>query len=381
MSSIRSRLLGGLLLSALIPAVAFAAEFRTGDQPSLPSGEAVVNDLYMAGGNVSASGSVQGDLSAAGGNVLLNGPVSADVLAAGGTITILGAIEGDVRFGGGNVTIQGAVAGDVIGGGGQVTLVGPRIGGDVAVGGGAITIESPITGTVHLGGGDIRINAPITGNVVVQAENLTLGPKAALNGNLTYSASGPAHLEDGATVRGTTAFEERPDRASKAGVAAALLALFSLWMIAKFLMSLIGAAAIAYFFHRYTRELVATAGVQPWTELLRGLIVAIVLPIVSFVLLTTVVGIPLGALGLLASAMLSIFAHLAAPLVIGSLVHKWIRHPAGYVVNWKTVVLGVVIYFFLGLIPFAGWIVKTAVCLIALGAALNIKWSIAKEWR
>lgn len=378
-TALRFGLLGGLLL--IIPFVSFAAEFRTGEQPSFSSGETIQNDLYMAGGNVTAGGSVQGDLAAAGGNVLLNGPVSADVFAAGGTITMLGEVTGDIRFGGGNVTVQGAVAGDIVGAAGQVSLVGPSIGGDVAVAGGAITIDAPVSGTVRVGGGDIRINAPITGNVFVQAEKLTLGPKAVLNGNLTYTATEPAMLEDGAVVRGETEFNERPTRATKAGVTAGLLALFSLWMIAKFLMLLVGASALAYFFHRYTRELVATAMMQPWTEVLRGLIVMIVLPVVSFILLATVIGIPLGIIGLLAYAMLCIFAHLASPILLGSVLHKWIKKPAGYVVNWKTVLLGVTVFFFLGLIPFLGWIAKALICLLTLGAALNIKWSIAKEWR
>jgi cytoskeletal protein CcmA (bactofilin family) len=375
----RIAFLGGLLL--LIPFLSFAAEFRTGEQSSFSREESIADDLYMAGGNVSASGSVQGDLIAVGGNVLLGGFVSADRMAGGGTLTILGDTDGDVRFGGGNVTIQGAVGGDIIGGGGQVSLIGESVGGDVAIVGGAVTIDSPIAGVVHIVGGDIRINAPIASNVFIKADKVTLGSKAVLAGNLTYSASEPARIEDGAVVRGTTEFEERPDRATKAGMAAALLALFSIWMMAKFLMILIGAAAITYFFHRFARELVATAGVQPWMEIMRGLIVSIVLPVVSIALLTTVIGIPLGALGLLVTFTLSIFAHLAAPIVLGTLVHKWTRHPAGYVVNWKTVVLGVVIYFFLGLIPFLGGLVKVLVCLLALGAVLNIVWASLKEWR
>jgi cytoskeletal protein CcmA (bactofilin family) len=324
---------------------------------------------------------VQGDLVAAGGNLLLNGPVSADLMAAGGSITILGQVDGDVRFGGGNVTVQGAVGGDIVGGGGQVSLVGQKIGGDVAIGGGSITIDAPVAGVVHLAGGEVRINAPIQGNVFVQAEKLTLGPKAAIAGNLTYSASDVATLEDGAVVRGATEFNERPERATQAGVTAGLLALFSLWMIAKFLMLLVGAGALAYFFQRYSRQLVATAGTQPWMEIVRGLVVVIVLPVVSFLLLATIIGIPLGLGGLLTLGILCIFAHLAAPIIVGSIVHQWIKKPAGYVVNWKTVLLGVAIFFFLGLIPFIGWIVKAAICLLTLGAALNIKWSIAKEWR
>lgn len=381
MNSMKLGFLGGLLLVASIPLISFAAEFRVGDQPSFPAGESIANDLYLAGGNVSSAGELTGDLAAAGGNVLVNSAVSADALLSGGTVTVLGAIEGDLRFGAGNVTVQGAVGGDVIGAGGQLSLTGPSIGGDVALAGGSITISAPIQGVVHITGGDVRIDAPIQGNVFVKAESLTLGPKAVLAGNLTYTANAPVALEDGALVRGTTEFNERPDRVSKAGIAAALLALLSLWMFAKFLMLLLGAAALAYFFNRYSRELVATAAMQPWVEMLRGLVIVIVLPVLSGMLLLSVIGIPLGLIGMLAFMLMLIFAHLASSVVIGSVAHKWIRHPAGYTVNWKTVLLGVTIVFFLSLIPFLGAIVKAAACLITLGAALNIKWAVASEWR
>lgn len=374
--SMRAALFGGLLL--VLPIIAFAAEFRTGDQPSLSSGQVVNNDLYLAGGSVNSSGSVQGDLTVAGGTILVNGPVSADLMAGGGSVTILGDIAGDVRFGGGNIVVQGAVLGDVIGGGGQVTVSGSKVGGDVAIGGGMVTIDAPISGTVHIGGGTVRINAPIAGNVFVKADKLTLGPKAALNGNLTYSAEEAATMENGALVKGETRFEEREIRGAGK---AALAAFFTLWLVAKLLMSLVGAFLIAYFFHRYSRELVATAAMQPWMEIGRGLIFLIVVPVVSAILFASIIGIPLGAIALLAYILTMIFVCLAAPIVTGSIVHKWIWKPAGYVVDWKSILIGVVIYFLLGLIPFVGWIVKLGIILLTLGAALNIKWSVAKEWR
>lgn len=378
-TSIRLGLFGGLLV--IIPFLTFAAEFRAEEQPNVPSGQTVNDDLYMAGGNVTSAGTVRGDLVAAGGSVLVTGPVSADAIVAGGNVTILGTVGDDVRVGGGNIIIQGAVSGDVVAGGGHVQLAGSQIGGDVAVGGGVITIDAPISGAVHLGGGNVRINAPIQGNVFVYAERLTLGPKAVVHGNLTYSASDVATLEEGAVVRGSTEFNERPDRATTTGIAAGLIALFTLWMLSKFLMLLVGAGALAYFFHRYSRELVATVGMQPGVELLRGLVIVIVLPVVSLILLATVIGIPLGIAGLLMLGVLCIFAHLAAPVIVGSLIHRWIKKPPGYVVDWKTVLLGVAVFFLLGLLPFLGWIIKAGIMFITLGATMNIKWSIAKEWR
>ncbi len=382
MNTLRVSSLGGLLsvgLLLLIPLTTSAAEFRTGDQPSLASGQTVSNDLYMAGGSVSSAGSVQGDLTVAGGTILVNGPVSADVLAAGGTITILGDVAGDVRVAGGNITIQSSVLGDVIAGGGQVTLSGSKIGGDVAVGGGQISIDAPVTGTVHIGGGNVRINAPIGGNVFIKAQKLTLGPKALLNGTLTYSAAEMATMENGAVVKGATKFTKTADirGASKAGLAA----FFSLWLLARLLMSLVGALVIGLLMHRFSRELVATAAMQPLLEIGRGAVVMIVLPVASILLLFTIIGIPFGFLGLFAFAALMIFTSLVAPIVTGSIVHKWIWKPAGYIVDWKTILLGVAIYFVLGFIPFVGWIVRCGIMLLALGAVINIKWSIVKEWK
>jgi len=367
------------LLVALLPLLTFAAEFRAEDQPTLSAGQTINDDLYMAGGNVTSAGSVRGDLLIAGGNLLVSGPVSGDLMAGGGSITILGNIGDDVRIGGGNITIQGSVKGDVVVGGGQVTLSGSGVGGDVAIAAGSINITAPVGGDLKVGGGQVYIDAPITGNVEIQAEKVSLGPRAEIKGDFSYAAVEEAEVAPGAVVRGKTTYapQENVRDAAKAGAAA----FFSFWLLAKFLMSLVGALALGYLLHRFSRELVATVATQPLLEIGRGLIAVIVLPIISIILLITVIGIPLGALGLISYVALLVFACIAAPVVTGAIVHKWIWKPAGYIVDWKTILLGVVIYFVLGLIPIVGWIITFAVMLTTLGASLNIKWNAVKEWR
>jgi len=362
-----------------LPLFAFAAEFRTGDQPSLSEGEVFVGDLYMAGGNVTVSGSVRGDLIATGGNILLNGPVSADLAAAGGSVTVLGNISDDARVAGGNIVIQGRITGDLLVGGGQINVAGPGVGGDVAIGGGVVRIEAPVRGDMRIGGGEIYINAAIGGDVIVQAEKLTLGPKAVIAGDLTYGASEEATLEEGAIVRGETSFTEIGDFRSTAK--ASLAAFVSIWFIAKFFMIFVGALLIALFFCRYSQKLVETATTNPLLELGRAAVFLIVTPIVSVILLMTVVGLPLGALGLLAFAGALIFVSLAAPIVIGSIAYRSLTKSTEYVVSWKTVLLGTAIYVILGIIPFIGWVVKFGLTLLALGAMLKVKWDVIKAWR
>jgi len=368
-------------LCVLLPLSASAAQFMVDKETSLSSGETSNGNLYMLGSTVSDSGAVHGDFVAAGGTLLVNGAVSNDVLAAGGNISILGDVGGDVRIGGGNILIQGKIAGDAIIGGGQITVGGPGIGGDVAIGGGSVTLNAPVNGSVRIAGGQVTIDAPIKGSVQIKADKVTLGPKAVISGDLSYTATGEATMQSGAVVHGKTDFTKRESTSTKNAAPVALGAILTFALLAKLLMSLVGAFLFLWIFPGYAKELATSFGTKPLENLGRGFVFFIVLPISAILLLVTVVGIPLGFLALFAFAGLLIFASLVAPVAIGSLVHKWIWKPAEYQVDWKTILLGVAIFFLLTFVPFIGWIIKFCAILITLGVAVQIKWSLTKSLR
>ena len=367
------------LVGLSLPVLAIAAEFRTGDAPTHSKSETIADDLYLLGGSVTSSGVVRGDLITFGGNVLINGPVSGDVAAGGGNITILSDIGDDVRAGGGTIVIQGAVTGDVLLGGGQVTISSPKIGGDVSIGGGVVRIEAPITGDVLIAGGDVRINSLITGNVDIQAENITLGPKARIAGTFSYKSPKEASLETGALVSGETAYTKSPDvrEAAKLG----LVAFFSIWFVAKMFMVFSGALVFGYVFQRFADDLVKRATTRPLSEFARGVVFLIVTPVVSVLLLFTVIGIAFGVLGLLGFIGMMIIGTMIAPILIGSVVHKLIFRQHEYEVSWKTILTGTLLFFIVSSIPFVGMLITGVVTLIGIGATLAIKGKVIGEWR
>lgn len=371
----------GVLVAVLLvsfPLLVLSADFRVNERPSLQSGETVNEDLYMVGGSITSSGRVNGDLITTGGNAVVGGRVNGDVLAAGGNITITGDVADDLRAGGGTILVQGSVNGDLVLGGGQIQVTGPRVLGDVAIGGGVIRIDSPVSGKVLIGGGDVYLNSAIQGNVRVQADKLTLGPNAVLAGDLTYTASKEVVLEPGAVVRGKTTFTEHAPWGEKGfRFPGAIFGIAFYKIISTFIASLL----LALYFKRYAKELVAIATENPWGEMGRGLVIAIVLPILSVLLLVTVIGIPLGLIGLIATAALALFVCLVAPIILGSVVHRWITKKTEYHITWGTVLLGTILYVALGFIPFIGWILNAFVALLTLGAMTRIKWNVAKTWR
>ena len=369
------------VLLLVSPVLTFAAEFRAGQQPSFTSGEKTGENLYMVGGTVVSAGSADKDLLVAGGTALVSGPVVGDLFVVGGNITVLSPVSGDMRVGGGNIMISGNILGDAVVGGGQIILSGKSIGGDAAIAGGTVRMDTEVKGNVKIAGGEIYINAPVGGDADIKAEKLTLGPNADIKGNLKYQATKLVTIEEGGKVRGETVFTELKGRDGAKKSAGVILGFFTFVLVAKFLMLLATALIVGLVFRRYSKELVEKATVNPLKELGRGVVTLIVLPILSIILLITIIGIPLGILGLLSFVMLFIYATIITPIFLGALVYKWISRKSDYVVNWKTILLGTVVYFLLGLIPFLGWIAICVAVAITLGAALNIKWQVVKEWR
>jgi len=364
-----------LALLVFIPQSGDAAELRAGNQPLIATGETVREDVYIAGGSVSSAGVVAADLIAAGGNVLVRGNVGADLAAAGGSVTVLGNVADDVRAVGGNLLLQGAIGGDAVLAGGQIT-VGGKIAGDLLVGGGTVRVDGPISGDVRIGGGDVYLNSVVSGNVEVYADQLTLGSGARIAGSLTYTAGKEAVMEEGAAVSGDTTFKKRERTVSVGGI----VAIISLALIGTALAQLVSALLFGLVFRRYAVRLVETAAARPPLEVGRGLIVIIVLPIASMILLWTVIGIPLGILGLLAFATTMVYLWIITPVVLGSFAYRSF-FGGEFDVNWKTILLGVLIYTIFGIIPIVGWLAELILMLLTLGAVAKVKWEIAKEWR
>jgi hypothetical protein len=361
------------------PLLLSAAGFQSGDQVTVAAGVTTTDDLYLAGGTVSVNADVRGDLYAGGGTILINSNIGQDLGVGGGTITILGNIGDDVRAGGGTITIQGSVGGDVLAGGGSITLSGNNISGDVLAGGGTIRIDTPVGGKVRIGGKDVYLNSSIVGDVEIDSDKLTLGSKAVIGGDLTYRSANQATIESGAVTRGKVNYEPRLAKA-QAGKAIAA-GIFSLFKLGEFLMLLAGALVFGLFFKRYLSDMVKHAYEKPLLEFGRGAAVIILMPIASIFLLVTVVGVPLGILGLLSFAAILIFVWLATPVLLGSFLYRWIGKSKDLEITWLTILLGTVVSFILGLIPIVGWLAESVICLMTLGAAVHMKWDIAKSWR
>lgn len=351
---------GSLLV---VPVFAGAATLKAGENYTLAKGETIEGNFYAAGSNLTFTGNVKGDVSAAGGTLTLKGDVSDDVLFAGGTIIIDGSVSGDVRVVGGNVIVSGNIGGDlaVVAGTTRVNS-GVIIGGDVLLAGGSVIFEAEVMGDVRLAGDVANFDGVVHGNLISDTERLTLGSKAIIEGDVINHSIKEVVLVEGAVIKGKLLNEPALGRGQgvRGMVAAVGVVGFFAFLLAGFVCF--------WLFRNRSTQLVAHALAHFGKEFLRGIICLIAIPIFALLLCITLVGAPIGIIGLLVYVGVIILAKVFAGVMLGGWINKVVFKKPDQIFTWQTVIGGNVILLVLQFVPILGGAVSFIFTLVAFGA-------------
>jgi hypothetical protein len=134
----------------------FGAEFLTGEKVTVSN--PLTRDSYIAGVTVKVTKKVEGDLVVAGGEIFLENEITQDLIVAGGTVNIQGTIGDDVRVAGGQVFIDGNITGDLIVFGGSVNM----------------SSTSNVKGSLIVMAGNISTGGNIEGASIIKGEQIVL---------------------------------------------------------------------------------------------------------------------------------------------------------------------------------------------------------------
>jgi cytoskeletal protein CcmA (bactofilin family) len=310
----------------IVPFSIFAAQFKADKQVTISKDEVIHGNLYLAGSAVSVAGMIQGDLLAAGGNVTILGPVTQDVMVAGGTIIFDANVGGDVRIAGGNITIEGDITGDLVVAGGQIAILsGTTIRGDLVAAGGQVT--------------------------------------------------------NNGTVRGQTSIYLPKEKEQKKEFPAKLFAFFKLGWVLKMLMIIATGLVLFYLLRQGTQEVVRKARDNFGKELLRGFILLVTVPVAILIMLLTVVGVPIGVLGIWIYATLLTLSSVFGGMVLGSVIYRLVLRKTSPL-TIGAVLIGIILFQLFKVIPFVGWFITFVFFLPALGSLAHVLYQqTIVKWR
>jgi len=331
---------------------------------------------------------VNGDVIVMAKNLTINGNISGDVIAAvAETLKINGTVLGDVRIVAKNIVFNSEIGKNV-----NAIAMNAELGESALVGGDILIacrqlknegiIEGGIKGIIE----DVQLANLIGGDVDIDLGDkgeLNIAPHTVIQGNLFYSAPQEAVIDGTVVVQGETKYktvEKKFVKVSKINVFSKMVSLFG--------MLVVGMVIIAIFKKRIN-EPIEEIKKHPVKSLLWGIVYLIFIPIIAFLLMFTIIGLPIALIILAVYSILLYVSQVFCGIVIGNLVrrnggispkqspeeHKEQSSKSGKVekegISFWQMAVGIFIFIFIVSIPVIGPSLKLLAILLGMGAIIS----------
>ncbi len=212
------------------------------------------------------------------------------------------------------------------------------------------------------------IDAPVGGNVSVAGGKLELGPNARIAGKLKFFG-GEMQRDPAAQVVGAVEQVRGPNHHHEYTAGERFLRGW-VWTMGLMVLAAIIAGALPGPSARMAQELRE----RPWMTLLLGLIALTSIPVAAVLVMITIIGIPIGILGLLGYAVLLLIGYVWLSVVLGGLLLERVKPETAARTAWRVgaAVVTMLAIALLARVPFAGGFVKLAVLACGVGMIVAV---------
>lgn len=363
-----------ILGTLFITAPAFATDIRKGELLTVED-VLIEDDLYLIGGTTTVTSQVKGDLIVVAGEAEIDGNVEGDIFVLGGKVVLNGSVTDDVRVGGGYITINGVIGGDLIMAGGEVVCSANSIvDGNVYGAAGSANFKGGLT-NLYIAAGTLFIGGNITGNVdLIASDYFKIDPEAKIEGNLAYAYKEEIEIPEGVVTGDVTvkesAFlhaEEIQEKTEEFGKNLHFGMKFFSYLALLFL-GFIALLAFPYSFRKYTELAKKNYG----SAIFYGLLLLVGLPVISVLLIFTVIGYKVIFILWLGLLIMWPFAKIFVSYFIGSLILKP-RKDRAFWGDFGRMALGMLILFIACTLPMIGFLVSVVAVVFGLGGLVLYK--------
>ena len=367
------------LILAAVPAC-WAIDFQsTPNAFVLPANKAVTNELWLMANTIAFNGTALDDcflLAAAtsqaeGTNfptLRLPGSFSADVWAAGETVEVTGTIANHARLAAyKSLTVDGAIGHNFMGAAPTINLTtNGTIGGDATLAGQDILLYGTINGNTRIYANKVTLAGNFNGNLAVTATEINVMPGTRIAGNLAYDMENDLVLDSRVALGGKMIKKAQVQAKQEPVTTSAMLLQLAL---------LCGAILVGLVFVSLMPGIVALSvhklSESVWRCILFGFVTFSLVPMTSFFLLFTLVGIPLSIMLTMAYILILYTGKIITGLFVG---HLLIRRKTPLPANllFPVMALGLLILYGATNLPFpwgmAHWF---AITLAGMGALVS----------
>ena len=355
----------GILLVSL-PHPASAIETRHGVRVTVPTSQTVDASLFASGQSVEIDGTVNGNLFVSAQRVVIRGTVKGDVFSPSQSVDVEGTVGGSVYTFAHTVTVSGEVKGSIMTWAEDVeVLTAGRVQNDVMAGADTVRVNGAVGRDVTCLAGTVQAAGSIGRNLHAHANQILLASTARVGGDLKAYINNRTDLtvEPGATIRGKTAILQpvhRPSRYTQPR--------FYFWQAVR-----LGAAFLIGLLLNWLFPSMFTLRLETPGSVLRaggtGFLVLVVTPIAAIVVCVTLIGLPIGLIGLAFWGMGLYLAKVFVASYVGDgLLRPKIGPPRPFALS---LLLGLFLLFIAFNLPHIGGWISLLTILLGLGIAFR----------
>ena len=345
---------------------------KTSDNVVLSEDKKINEAAFISGNLITVDSDIDGDLYCAGRSVTVTGNIKGDVACAAQTIKITGSVDGDVRIAAQSVEITGQITHNLT----TLTqslILGQKsnIKGDIFFGVQAVQLSGLMGRDLAGVGESITITGSLLRNATITGSNLSVLDNGKIGGNLDYYVNNTATSSiEIKNVKGVVTKHEI-EIPKKVDVDKKITKVTGMALVAKILLGITSFIVLGFVVIHFDRKNVEKRLLlinnKPFISGLIGLAVLITAPFAFFILLATIVGIPLAFIALFILIIAMITSSLYPSIFLGKVIIEKVfyRQTTSLFLQMIT---GVILLGLISNIPFIGWIVAFAAFCVGLGA-------------
>jgi cytoskeletal protein CcmA (bactofilin family) len=358
-----------LLLALAMVGTARAAETKTGESITVPTGQTIEGDLHVAGQDVSIAGTINGDLIGFAQHVTISGTVNGSVNLAAQDIKISGTVANSVRAAAKSVTVSGSINGDLAVAADSITVTSTgEVHGDVLVGSGDLRVAGPVGRDIRGSVGDLVIDSRVGQDVRVSADSISLTGKARIGGDLRYSSGEAAVIAPSGRVSGQTVRTSQYWFTGGPDIWSAMTS-----HIVRTLLMLVTGLFVVLLIPRASISAADAIRIQLLASVAAGLLSFILWPVLAVILAVIVVGIPIALVGTMLLLCFAYLSQVFVGLAIGRVIlpGSWRIGSRGF--NILAMAIGVILIGLIRMIPapVVSPVVALIVAILGVGGILT----------
>jgi cytoskeletal protein CcmA (bactofilin family) len=352
-------------MAMLFATQAHAIDFMATNTYKVAQDQVISGEQWVAANTVDTAGTFKNDLFIMSGtDLVLNGIHEGNVWGISSTLTEAGgSFNRNIRLLGRAIKVRGDIAQNLMALCDTIVLpADASVGGDLKLIGNSMVLEGHVGGDADITSARlVTVGGTIDGDVKIIAPDILFSRDAKIGGNLTYTANKEIVPPEG-IVSGTI---QRISPQAPPVLSRARFVSRGLWFVA----ALMAGIPFITLFPMTSAMASQIARTSPWKSLLVGMLASGALPIFGLVCISSLIGVPLGALILATWGIMLYLSRIVMGLVIGMLILRPTTYPAaGRVV--LAMALGLATIYTASFLPAIGVPVQLAVVWIGTGALM-----------